>query len=86
MHYFIGFDVGGTHIKHGLIDEHGEEHSSEEFDTPEDEESFKKAWKEVVETYQKDHEIAGIGVSFTVGLSSTANCSAAYTSTPGSLA
>lgn len=64
MHYFIGFDVGGTHIKHGLIDEHGKEHSSEEFDTPEDEESFKKAWQEVVETYQKDHKIAGIGVSF----------------------
>ncbi len=54
MHYFIGFDVGGTHIKHGLIDEHGKELSSEEFDTPEDEASFKKAWKEVVETYQKD--------------------------------
>jgi len=35
MHYFIGFDVGGTHIKHGLIDEHGKELSSEERVLPE---------------------------------------------------
>ncbi|MDU6926517.1 ROK family protein [Franconibacter helveticus 513] len=64
MRHFIGFDVGGSHIKHGLITEEGEELSSDEFDTSYDAEEFKNAWKKVVETYQKEQEIAGIGISF----------------------
>lgn len=64
MQYFIGFDVGGTHIKHGVIDENGEELVSDEYDTPEDVETFKQKWKEVVGKYQSEHEIAAIGVSF----------------------
>ncbi|NQF19179.1 ROK family protein, partial [Enterobacter hormaechei] len=34
MQLFIGFDVGGTHIKHGVINENGEELTSDEYDTP----------------------------------------------------
>jgi len=64
MQLFIGFDVGGTHIKHGVIDENGNELTEDQFDTPEDEETFRQKWREVVEAYQKEHEIAGIGVSF----------------------
>ncbi|QFH69099.1 ROK family protein [Enterobacter sp. E76] len=64
MQHFIGFDVGGTHIKHGVIDEEGNELTSDEYDTPEDEQTFRKKWQEVVEAYQKEHEIVGIGVSF----------------------
>ena len=64
MRLFIGFDVGGTHIKHGVIDEDGNELAEDQFDTPEDEETFRQKWREVVQTYQKDHEIAAIGVSF----------------------
>lgn len=64
MQLFIGFDVGGTHIKHGVIDENGNELTEDQFDTPEDEETFRHKWREVVEAYQKEHEIAGIGVSF----------------------
>jgi len=63
MRLFIGFDVGGTHIKHGVIDEDGNELTTDQFDTPEDEESFKQQWREVVEAYQNEHEIAAIGVS-----------------------
>lgn len=64
MRHFIGFDVGGSHIKHGLINEEGEELSSDEFDTIYDVEEFKQAWKKAVEAYQQDREIDGIGISF----------------------
>ena len=33
MQLFIGFDVGGTHIKHGVIDENGKELTTDEYDT-----------------------------------------------------
>ena len=64
MQLFIGFDVGGTHIKHGVIDENGNEIVSDEYDTPDNEEAFKARWKKVVEAYRKAHEIVAIGVSF----------------------
>nr|WP_318383552.1 ROK family protein [uncultured Enterobacter sp.] len=64
MQHFIGFDVGGTHIKHGVIDENGEELCTDQYDTPEDTQSFKQQWKAVVEAYQREHEITAIGVSF----------------------
>lgn len=64
MQLFIGFDVGGTHIKHGVIDENGKELTTDEYDTPEDKNTFKKKWKAVVETYQDEYDIVGIGVSF----------------------
>lgn len=64
MQRFIGFDVGGTHIKYGVITEEGEELFSEEYDTPEDADTFKQKWREAVEHCQREHDIAGIGVSF----------------------
>ena len=64
MQLFIGFDVGGTHIKHGVINENGEELTSDEYDTPDDESTFKEKWKAVVDKYCQEHEIASIGVSF----------------------
>ena len=64
MQLFIGFDVGGTHIKHGVINENGEELTSDEYDTPDDESTFKEKWKTVVDKYCQEHEIASIGVSF----------------------
>ena len=64
MQLFIGFDVGGTHIKHGVINENGEELTSDEYDTPDDESTFKQKWKTVVDKYRQEHEIVGIGVSF----------------------
>lgn len=64
MRLFIGFDVGGTHIKHGVIDEDGNELTTDQFDTPDDEDTFRQKWREVVEAYQQEHEIAAIGVSF----------------------
>ncbi|CBG90926.1 ROK family protein [Citrobacter rodentium] len=64
MQLFIGFDVGGTHIKHGVIDENGNELTSGEFDTPDDKQSFKEQWKAVVDACRKEHEIVAIGVSF----------------------
>lgn len=51
MQLFIGFDVGGTHIKHGVINENGEELTSDEYDTPDDESTFKEKWKTVVDKY-----------------------------------
>lgn len=63
MQLFIGFDVGGTHIKHGVIDADGNELTTDQFDTPDDEDSFKQQWREVVQAYQQAHQIAAIGVS-----------------------
>lgn len=64
MGLFIGFDVGGTHIKHGVIDDEGNELECDEFDTPDNAESFKEQWQKVVESWQKSHDIQAIGVSF----------------------
>lgn len=64
MQHFIGFDVGGTHIKHGVIDEEGHELISDEYDTPEDEQTFRKKCQEVIENYQKEYDIVALGVSF----------------------
>lgn len=64
MQRFIGFDVGGTHIKYGVITEEGEELFSNEYDTPEDEQTFRQKWQEAVEKCQRDQDIAAIGVSF----------------------
>ena len=64
MQLFIGFDVGGTHVKHGVIDENGKELTADEYDTPDDENAFKDKWEAVVAAYQKEHDVVGIGVSF----------------------
>lgn len=64
MQHYIGFDVGGTHIKYGVINEDGEELTNEEYDTPEDAQTFKEKWREAVAACQKEHDIAAIGISF----------------------
>ena len=64
MRHFIGFDIGGTHIKHGLITEEGEELHTGEYDTHYELDEFKASWQEVVRQYQDKHEVAGIGISF----------------------
>lgn len=36
MQQYIGIDVGGTHVKYGVINSDGEELTHYQFDTPED--------------------------------------------------
>ncbi|HEY3590298.1 MAG TPA: ROK family protein, partial [Buttiauxella sp.] len=64
MRLFIGFDVGGTHIKHGLFTEEGEVLIAEEYDTHYDRQQFLDAWQSVVAGYRQHNEIAGIAISF----------------------
>lgn len=35
MQQYIGIDVGGTHVKYGVINSDGEELTHHQFDTPE---------------------------------------------------
>ncbi|NIY48871.1 ROK family protein [Cedecea colo] len=64
MRLFIGFDVGGTHVKHGLFTEEGEVLIAEEYDTHYDRQLFLSAWQSVVAGYRQHNEIAGIAISF----------------------
>ncbi|VEB52375.1 sugar kinase [Salmonella enterica subsp. enterica] len=40
MQQYIGIDVGGTHVKYGVINSDGEELTHHQFDTPEDASTF----------------------------------------------
>ncbi|EAO3649623.1 ROK family protein [Salmonella enterica] len=64
MQQYIGIDVGGTHVKYGVINSDGEELTHYQFDTPEDASTFTRKWQDVVARCQQDYDIAAIGVSF----------------------
>lgn len=64
MQQYIGIDVGGTHVKYGVINSDGEELTHHQFDTPEDASTFTRKWQDVVARCQQDYDIAAIGVSF----------------------
>ncbi len=48
MQQYIGIDVGGTHVKYGVINSDGEELTHHQFDTPEDASTFTRKWQDVV--------------------------------------
>lgn len=61
MQQYIGIDVGGTHVKYGVINSDGEELTHHQFDTPEDASTFTRKWQDVVARCQQDYDIAAIG-------------------------
>ncbi|MCJ1970420.1 ROK family protein [Lactococcus carnosus] len=64
MTYYIGFDIGGTSIKYGLVDEQGEIIEKGLFpSTPDDGELLLKNMASQVATYQAKYPIERIGIS-----------------------
>ena len=64
MTYYIGFDIGGTSIKYGLVDEQGDIIEKGLFpSTPDDGELLLKNMASQVATYQVKYPIEGIGIS-----------------------
>ncbi|MGP6146423.1 ROK family protein [Jeotgalibaca sp. A122] len=63
MKKYIGIDIGGTNIKYGLLDETGTIlHKSKSKTSTKGQEIISRV-KEIVATYQENHEIASVGIS-----------------------
>lgn len=61
---FVGIDVGGTKIKHGLIDEQGAVFEKDLLATNHDQAEFLKDLHKIVLSYQQaGHQLQGVGIS-----------------------
>ncbi|MCO8289658.1 ROK family protein [Tetragenococcus halophilus] len=63
MQYYIGFDIGGSSIKYGLLDENGEIREKERFKTPSDKDEVLDKMAEIVSAFTKDYDVKAIGLS-----------------------
>lgn len=64
MKNYIAFDVGGTNIKHGVINSLGEIVTKDKFKTPKDcLDTLIDSMVKVIKAYQKDYEIEGLALS-----------------------
>lgn len=62
MKQFVGFDIGGTSIKYGLLDESGQILAHGHFATAKDTATNVTKMVAVVKDYQKQTTIAGVGI------------------------
>lgn len=62
MKYYVGFDIGGTTIKHGVVDETGKIAVQSAVDTPKDQDQFISLLADVVKQYQNSYPIEAVGV------------------------
>lgn len=63
MQYYVGFDIGGSSIKYGLLDENGEISKKDHFKTPSDKDQVLDKMAEVVSAFTKDYKVKAIGLS-----------------------
>lgn len=64
MSYFISFDIGGTNVKHGILNENGEILTKGLYTTNvETDKIFIEELTQVVEDYKRCYEISGIAIS-----------------------
>ncbi|GAB2022539.1 ROK family protein [Pseudolactococcus yaeyamensis] len=64
MTHYVGFDIGGTSVKYGLVDENGEILEKGSFvTTPDDGELMLTNMTKQVKRYQEKHTILSVGVS-----------------------
>ncbi|MDN6639972.1 MAG: ROK family protein [Tetragenococcus sp.] len=63
MRYYVGFDIGGSSIKYGLLDENGKISQKESFKTPSDKDEVLDKMAEIVSAFTKDYEVEAIGLS-----------------------
>ena len=59
----LGFDVGGSSVKHAVVGEHGTLLEKGKFVTPDTLEKFYEKIAETYQNYKKHHEIIGVGFS-----------------------
>ncbi|MDH4220583.1 MAG: ROK family protein [Candidatus Aminicenantes bacterium] len=66
MQLFAGFDLGGTHLKYGLVDESGRILFESQVDTPETTEKLLHTLKDIWNTLKNKHQsqIASAGLGF----------------------
>lgn len=62
MKYYVGFDIGGTTIKHGVVDEKGQIIVQSATETPEQRDEFITELADIIHDYQHDYQIEAIGV------------------------
>ncbi|MDN5811171.1 MAG: ROK family protein [Tetragenococcus koreensis] len=63
MQFYVGFDIGGSSIKYGLLDENGEISKKDHFKTPSDKDQVLDKMAEVVSAFTKDYKVKAIGLS-----------------------
>lgn len=63
MKYYIGFDIGGTDIKYGLVDETGTIVTKSRLETPDDGDVIFETLHSVIKNYEKEYRIDAVGVS-----------------------
>ncbi|MGX7418036.1 ROK family protein [Carnobacterium gallinarum] len=63
MNYYVGIDVGGTDVKYGLVTEVGEILASGKVATAQNGPAIIASIAEVVQGYQDDYDIQGVGLS-----------------------
>ncbi|MFD1465837.1 ROK family protein [Lapidilactobacillus mulanensis] len=62
MKYYVGFDIGGTTIKHGVVDESGQIIVKSSIETPQERDLFITTLADLVKTYQLKYAIEAVGV------------------------
>lgn len=60
---YVGFDIGGTNIKYGVLDEKGKIIEKAMIETKRKKEEILQELTGIVQCYKKGHEIEGIGIS-----------------------
>ncbi|WP_430606725.1 hypothetical protein IGJ55_002943 [Enterococcus sp. AZ170] len=60
---YVGFDIGGTTIKHGILDEYGTILEQGSIGTEYEPEAFYKSLLKIIEAAQAKYQIKGIGIS-----------------------
>ncbi|WP_159635814.1 ROK family protein [Erysipelothrix anatis] len=63
MKYYIGFDIGGTDIKFGLVDETGNVIAKDRTQTPLSDVEIYDVMNRVIRDYEKDYRVEAVGVS-----------------------
>ena len=59
----IGFDIGGTNTRAGVVDKHGDIVDVEETHTPHDADGLTHAIVELVEVLRRRHSIGAVGLA-----------------------
>ncbi|WP_086350886.1 ROK family protein [Candidatus Enterococcus clewellii] len=60
---YVGFDIGGTNVKYGVLDEHGQIIEKAMIETKTKKENILDDLVKVVDDYKKRYAIEGIGIS-----------------------
>ncbi|ERL65137.1 ROK family protein [Schleiferilactobacillus shenzhenensis] len=63
MKYYVGFDMGGTTIKYGVIDAAGKIVTKDAVPTEKEKKPLLVSMRKVITAYRKQYDIAGVGVS-----------------------